>query len=172
MSTSGEPASSRQTRLGFTHETEEATASWIYGIIVTSAVMAASHAPTALATDLAVLVTLVIYWAAERYARIIAERIHEGHRPSWDTVREQLTSGWEMVTASALPLVVLSLTRVLGAAQQTAVYAGLACSTALLCVAGWRVGAGGRLTRPEQLASTVIAGIFGASMIVLKTLLH
>jgi hypothetical protein len=49
--------------------------------------MAVAHA------TLAVLVTLTIYWAAERYARIVAERIHEGHAPRWHTLREQLTCG-------------------------------------------------------------------------------
>ena len=61
--------------------TEEATAAGIYGVIVSAAVMAASHAPTAVATVVAVLVTLTIYWGAERYSRIVAERIHQGHRP-------------------------------------------------------------------------------------------
>jgi hypothetical protein len=153
------------------HE-EEATAAGVYGIIVGAAVMAAAHAPSAVATVLAVLVTLVIYWAAERYARIVAERIHQGHRPSWHTVREQVTSGWEMVTASLVPLGVLVVTRLAGAALQTAVIVALACSTVLLCMAGWRVGRHGRLTAIEQLISTVVAGIFGVGLIALKTLLH
>ena len=61
------------------------------------------------------LVTLTIYWGAERYARIVAERIHEGHRPSWTSVRHQLTHGWEMVTASTLPLLTLAIMTFLGA---------------------------------------------------------
>jgi hypothetical protein len=48
----------------------------------------------------------------------------------------------------------------------------LVCSTLLLCVAGWRVGTRGRLSRMEQVVSTVVAGAFGAAIIVLKTLLH
>jgi hypothetical protein len=39
----------------------ESTAAAIYGVIVSAAVMAASHAATATAVDLTVLVTLVIY---------------------------------------------------------------------------------------------------------------
>jgi positive regulator of sigma E activity len=62
------------------HKTEEATASGIYGLIVGAAVLVASHATTAVRTVIAVLVTLTIYWLAERYARIVAERIHEGQR--------------------------------------------------------------------------------------------
>jgi hypothetical protein len=152
--------------------TEEGTAAGIYGLIVTTAVMAASHAARAIGAILAVLVTLITYWAAERYARIVAERIHQGHRPTWQSVREQLTSGWEMITMSALPLAVLVLARLVGAGLSAALLSGMVCSTVLLCVAGWRMGRGGRLTRWEKLVSAAVAGLFGGGMIVLKTLLH
>jgi drug/metabolite transporter (DMT)-like permease len=155
-----------------TRESEEATASGIYGVIVSAAVMSASHAEKAYQVIIAVLFTLTIYWGAERYARIVAERIHEGHRPSWTTVRHQLTHGWEMVTASTLPLVVLAVLSVLGAELVTAVLAALVCSTLLLCVAGWAVGRHGRLTPRERVVSTVVAGMFGVVFIVLKTFLH
>lgn len=155
-----------------TRHNQEATASGIYGVIVSSAVMSASHAQKAYQVIVAVLVTLVIYWGAERYARIVAERIHEGHRPNWTTVRHQLTHGWEMVTASTLPLVVLAVLSVLGAELLTAILAALACSTVLLCVAGWAVGRDGRLTTRERVVSSAIAGMFGLLFIVLKTVLH
>jgi hypothetical protein len=151
---------------------EEATAAGIYGIIICAAVMATAHTPSAAATDIAVLVTLIIYWAAERYARIVAERIHQGHRPSWHIVRDQVTGGWEMITASFIPLAVLTVVRVAGASLRTATIVALICSTMLLCVAGWRVGARGRLSRLEQVISTLVAGAFGAAIILLKTLLH
>ncbi|MDI6105255.1 hypothetical protein QLQ12_42400 [Actinoplanes sp. NEAU-A12] len=156
----------------FRHDTEEATASGVYGLIIGGAVLAASHAERAARVVIAVLATLTIYWAAERYARIVAERIHEGHRPAWHTVRRQLTTGWEMVTASGLPLLVLIGFRSAGARLATAEIAALVCTTALLCLSGWRIGAGGRLTPRERLVSTLVAGTFGAALIVLKTLLH
>lgn len=37
-------------------------------------------------------------------------RPHERQRPTWPEVRRQLTHGWELVSASALPLVVLMVT--------------------------------------------------------------
>src|SRR4051794_21708504 len=129
---------------GSPHDLREATAAGIYGIIVSAAVMAVGHAPTAAATVVAVLGTLTIYWAAERYARIVAERIHAGQRPSWRTVREEVTRGWEMVTASLLPLGVLLLARAFGADLRGAIIWALVCSTVLLCEAGWRIGREGR----------------------------
>jgi len=120
----------------------------------------------------AVLITLAIYWGAERYARLVAERIHSGHRPNRTQVRLQLTSGWEIMTASALPLAVLLIVRALGADLDIAVLAALACSTLLLCIAGWEIGRHGHLTTPERIASAATAGVFGALFIVLKTVLH
>jgi hypothetical protein len=159
-------------RLGLGGTTAESTAAGIYGVIVSSAVMAASHAATAAATTIAVLVTLVIYWGAERYARIVAERIHAGRRPDRRELRHQLTTGWEMITASFLPLAVLDVTRLLGAQLSTALLAGLGCSTLLLGIAGWAVGRDGKLSTGERLVSATIAAAFGGVMIVLKMLLH
>ena len=152
------------------HETAEGTAAGIYGVIVSSSVLITAHAETAYKLDIIVVVTLAIYWAAERYARIVAERIHEGHRPAWHVVREQLTSGWEIISLSVLPLIVLLLARAVGAEMAGAVLAALGCSTVLLCLAGWRMGA--KLSPAERLLSTLVAGAFGAVMIVLKILLH
>jgi positive regulator of sigma E activity len=157
-------------RLSYGHP--EATASAVYGLIVSAAVIATSHARTAIAVDAAVLVTLVVYWAAERYARIIAERIHEGHRPAWHTLRRQITTGWELVTASLLPLVVLVVVRVAGARLDTAQNVALVCSTLLLAAFGWRVGAQGRLDLAERLVAATVATAFGATMIAMKAWLH
>ncbi|HEY7104450.1 MAG TPA: hypothetical protein VH573_22660 [Mycobacteriales bacterium] len=159
-------------RLGLGGTSAESTAAGIYGVIVSSAVMAASHAATAAAATVAVLVTLAIYWGAERYARIVAERIHAGRRPDRRELRHQLTTGWEMITASFLPLAVLDISRVLGVQLSTALLAGLSCSTLLLGIAGWAVGREGKLSTWERLVSATVAAAFGGVMIVLKMLLH
>ncbi|HEX6498658.1 MAG TPA: hypothetical protein VF054_06450 [Micromonosporaceae bacterium] len=155
-----------------TWATEESTAAGIYGVIVGAAVMAASHAESALALIVSVLVTLVVYWAAERYARVIAERIHRGERPTWRRLVRQLTTGWEIVTASALPLVVLAVLDLLGVGVRVAALSALACSTLLLCLAGWAIGRDGRLSTRERVVSSVVAGLFGVLMVLLKAVLH
>jgi hypothetical protein len=150
----------------------ESTAAGIYGVIVSAAVMAASHAARVLAVAVATLVTLAIYWSAERYARLVAERIHDGRRPSWRQVRQELSRGWAIVTASILPLVVLLVTSLSGVNLYGAVLAALTCSTVLLCLAGWEIGRDGGLTTRERLISASVAGVFGLGMVVLKALLH
>jgi hypothetical protein len=162
----------RLARLWVTRASEESTAAGIYGIIVGAAVMAASHAESAVAVAVAVLVTLIIYWGAERYARILAQRVHAGRRPGWTALRVEMTGGWEMVSASVLPLAVLVLARVLGAELSVAILWALTCSTLLLGLAGWEAGRDGRLTGPERVVSAATAAAFGGAMIALKVLLH
>jgi hypothetical protein len=77
-----------------------------------------------------------------------------------------------MVTASYLPLGVLSVLTLLGVELYGAVLSALVCSTVLLCIAGWAMGRNGHLTRWERVASTVVAGLFGLVMIALKSQLH
>jgi hypothetical protein len=153
-------------------QTEENTATAIYGVIVCAAVMSASHATSVLQLEISVLVTLTIYWSAERYSRLIAERIHEGHRPTWQHVRAHLTSGWELVTASFLPLVVLTVLSRTGADLDTSVLGALVCSTVVLGLAGWEIGAQGRLHPVERWMVALGAGSFGLVFVALKALLH
>ncbi|GAA1036747.1 hypothetical protein GCM10009557_48270 [Virgisporangium ochraceum] len=162
----------RPVRLVPTGTSAEETAAGIYGIIVGAAVMAASHAPSAVRMVVAVLVTLTVYWSAERFARLVAERIHEGRRPDRREVLRQLTTGWELVSASWFPLFALVVARLAGWSLETAVTVGLGCSTMVLCLAGWEMGRNGQLTTLERLVTATVAGMFGVLMIVLKTLLH
>ena len=153
-------------------EDEESTASGIYGTLVSAAVMASSHAETAGAVIAGVAVTLLVYWAAERYARLVAERIHQERGLTWREFAHKLGEGWELVTASTLPLAVLAVFVARGASLTSAVFAGLTTSTVLLCLAGWEIGHGGRLSVLERTVLVLVAGGFGALMIVLKSLLH
>jgi Na+/H+ antiporter NhaC len=134
--------------------------------------MASSHADSAAKVIAGVAVTLMVYWAAERYARLIAERIHEDRKPTWQQVRRQLSRGWEIVTASTLPLIVVAVFALRGAGVSSAVFAGLVCSTLLLCLAGWEIGHGTRLSLLERTALILVAGGFGGLLIALKALLH
>jgi hypothetical protein len=151
---------------------EAATADAIYGIIVSSAVMASVHGQGVLQLALATLFTLLIYWTAERFAHVMAQRIVHAPRLGWQELRRELGEGWELVTASFIPLAVLVGSRMLGATVSGAVNAALLCSTALLAAAGWRVGQEADLSLPSRLLSAAIGGAFGGAMIALKTLLH
>jgi hypothetical protein len=151
---------------------ERATANGIYGIIVSSAVMASVHGQSVAQLAIATLATLLIYWTAERFAHVMAQRIVHGPHLGWPELRRELGQGWELVTASFFPLAVLVGSRLLGATVSGAVLAALLCGTALLAAAGWRVGQEADLRLPSRLLSAAIGAAFGAAMILLKTLLH
>ena len=153
-------------------EEEARTAHGIYGLIVGSAVMATAQGDAVVRLAVAVLVTLLIYWVAERYAHLMARRIALGRRLTRPELRRELSHGWELVTASYLPLIVLVGSHLLGADLTGSVLSALVCSTVLLCLSGWRVGREAQLGLSQRLLSTSIAGAFGVVMIALKTLLH
>jgi hypothetical protein len=151
---------------------ETATANAVYGVVVSSAVMASSHGQPVLRLAVAVLVTLVIYWAAERFARIMGARIVHSPDLTVRQLRRELSSGWELVSASFLPLGVLLGSSLLGADVDTSVLLALLCATALLFAAGWRVGREASLRPSFRLVSALCSGALGVAMILLKALLH
>jgi len=159
-------------RLGLAHHTAEQTASGIYGLIVSSGVLAAGAGSSTGTVVLAVLGTLCVYWAAERYAELVAERVHSGQTLGWQRTRRRLASGWEIVAGSAAPLGVLVVFRAAGVGLAVAVDTALTCGVLLLCLAGWEIGRDGRLAVPQRLASAATAGGFGILMAALKALLH
>jgi hypothetical protein len=143
----------------------------IYGTIVASAVLAAggAHLRTA-ALAVTVVVTLLVYWAAEGYAELLGEHAHAGRLPTWAHVRASLAAIWPMVSASYVPLLALLVARVLGADTKTAATVALVVAIALLLVQGWVGGKASQLRGLRLLAVTLIAGAFGVVMVLLKLL--
>ena len=143
----------------------------IYGTIVASAVFAAGggHLAT-VPLAVTVLVTLLVYWAAEGYADLLGEA-HAGHLPTWGQVRASLATIWPMVSASYVPLLSLLVARVLGADTKTAATVALVVAVVLLLVQGWAGGRASQLRGLRLLVVTLIAGAFGVVMILLKLLI-
>ena len=144
----------------------------VYGLIVGSAVLAVAPREGVWRLAGSVLVTLLIYWAAERYSAVMALRIITKRALSRAELRTELSHGWELVGASFLPILVLLLTYALGTGITKAVIAALGCSTAMLCYLGWRVGGQAELGLLKRILSSVVAGAFGVLMILLKARLH
>ena len=146
-------------------------AAGIYGTIVASAVLASggAHLRT-VPLAIAVVVTLLIYWAAEGYAELLSEQIHTGHLPTREQVRAALAGLWPMVTASYVPLLALLVARALGATTKNSATVALVVALVLLVAHGWAAGRAARLRGPRLLVVTLIAGAFGVVMILLKLL--
>jgi hypothetical protein len=127
-----------------------------------------AHLRTA-ALAVTVVVTLLVYWAAEGYAELLGEHADAGHLPTWH-VRASLAAIWPMVSASYIPLLALLVARVLGADARSAATVALVVAIALLLVQGWVGGKAAQLRGMRLLAVTLIAGTFGVVMILLKLL--
>jgi hypothetical protein len=153
------------------HASARRRSAGIYGTIVASAVLAAGggHLRT-VPLAVTVLVTLLVYWAAEGYADLLGEA-HAGHLPTWAQVRASLATIWPMVSASYIPLLSLLVARVLGADTKTAATVALVVAVVLLLVQGWAGGKASQLRGLRLLAVTLIAGAFGVVMILLKLLI-
>ena len=144
-------------------------AAGIYGAVVTAAVIAATgqQLPTRWLV-VAVVVTLVVYWAAEQYAELLGEHTAEGHLPTWPQVKTALVSSWPMVGASYAPLLALVLARLAGASPLTAANVGLVTALLLLVYHGWSAGRAANLRGGPLLAATSVAVALGVVMVVLK----
>jgi hypothetical protein len=145
----------------------------IYGTILTAAVIAAGgNVLTTQALEVTVLVTLVIYWLADEYSVLLGEHIHAGKLPSIRQIRSSLATSWPMVSASFIPLIALALIRVLGASPSAAAESALVVAIALLLAEGLAAGRAAGLRGLRLTLVTLLAGLLGGAMVVLKSLIH
>ena len=145
----------------------------IYGTVVTAAVIAAGgNVLSTGALAITVLVTLVVYWLAEEYAELLGEHTEAGRLPSPSLVRSSLAAAWPMVTASFLPLAALLVARLAGASSSDAAWVALGLTVALLIIHGYTAARAAGLGGVRLVLVTGSAGLLGAAMVALKTLLQ
>jgi hypothetical protein len=151
----------------------ERVAASIYGTIVSASVMAAGADHLSVGQICAaVVVTVVVYWAAETYARVLAGRLLAGHGELSDAVVEHARHHWRMVTASFAPLAALLLAAAFGADEPDAVLAALVFTAAWLVLLGWIAAGRAELVGWRRLTAAGIGGMAGLVMIALKLALH
>jgi hypothetical protein len=148
-------------------------AAGIYGTIVTAAVIAAGgNQLSTAALEVAVVVTLVVYWLAEQYAELLGEHTQAGQLPTMGQVGSSLAAAWPMVSASFVPLASLFLARIAGASASGAALVALAVTLVLLVVHGFTAGRAAGLTGVRLVLVVSLAGLLGVAMIGLKVLLQ
>ena len=168
----GERAVGNERRTGLDRLRIVPVAPAIYGLIVSSGVMAsAGSSVSLLRVAVAVLVTVLVYWIAEQYAAVLAARL-DGRATTGRHMRASLREGWPMVEASYAPLLVLLAAWLLGASRTTAILSALIFTTALLFGFGWLAGRRSGLSGLGLLASALVGCGLGLVMIVLKVALH
>lgn len=141
----------------------------IYGTIITASVLAsAGDQLAALSLAISVGITLVVYWIADVYAQLLAGPVHQGRLPTRAEARDALGARWPMVSASAIPVLVLALVRVAGASSSAAATAALAAAIVMLTIYAWSACRAASLRGTQMIAVTSAAAALGVLMVVLK----
>jgi hypothetical protein len=149
-----------------------ALAAGIYGTIICGSVIVAVDPSRSIGhVTVTVVVTVLVYWLAERYSELLAARMR-GERVTWAQLRGTLRAGWPMVQASYTPLLVLIGAGLLGADTATALSAAAFYTAALLFVLGWRAGRRGGQSGWGLAGTVAVVGGLGIVMVILKLALH
>jgi hypothetical protein len=145
----------------------------IYGTIVTAAVIAAGGNQLSSAQlVVTIVVTLIVYWLAEQYAELLGAHTHDGRLPSLALVRSSLAEAWPMVTASFVPVASIGIAVLFGASSSDAAQVALIVTVVLLIMHGYSAGRAAGLGGKQQALVTIIAGLLGVAMVVLKSVLQ
>lgn len=144
----------------------------IHGTVVGAAAMAAASLHGTLGEVLVtVVVTILVYWAAERYARVLSAAAHGGKR--FQQALAALRRGRPMIEAAYTPLVVLVVTYYLFEdSLQTAVLAALVTATLLLGGLGHVAARRAGTSRSGAIGWGAVSAALGVVVIVLKLSLH
>jgi hypothetical protein len=149
--------------------------SWIYGLVICAAVLAAASGfGAAWAVAVYVGSSMIVYWAAESYANVLATRTVTAEPTTLKQVGEVLSEGWVLVTASFVPTVILLVAAyVLRIDVEIAIDLALGACVFLLFGAGWNAAkrSGVRGTGHLIVAASVAAA-FGLVMAALKYAIH
>ena len=143
----------------------------IYGAVIgASAIAIASSERDLGEISLAVVVTALVYWVAERYAEVLAAAVHaEGRR---ERVLAALRHGGPVLEAALTPLVVLVVVDLLTGRLALAVFVALGLATLMLGgfghAAARRAGAG----RLGGFGWGLCSAALGLVVIGLKIFLH
>jgi len=149
-----------------------ALAPGIYGTIICGSVLVAVDPTGSIGhVVVVVVVTVLVYWLAERYSELLAARMR-GQRVTRAQLRSTLRTGWPMVQASYTPLLVLIGAGLLGADTATAIPAAVFYTTALLFVLGWLAGRRGGQSGWGLAGTVTFVGGLGILMVILKLALH
>lgn len=142
----------------------------IYGTVITGAIIATTEESVTV-TDVViqVLVTILVYWAAERWSQSLGSQV-PGEPLSAARVRRIFAEGWPMVEAAYLPLIVIIVASLCGLDADHSIGLGLIAVVVSLVVIGAVASRRAGLTGWALTGSTVVGGLFGVILIGLKAI--
>jgi len=159
-----------------------AVPSGIYGTVICASILASAGGDRPAKVAIVIVVTLIVYWAAERYAEVLGLAaspdngtvVNRGRteKVTLTHVRHVVRSGWSMIEASVTPLLVLLGSRLLGASGATAVNIALTYTVFLLVALGWLAATRAELVGWPRLVATAFSAVLGLIVVGLKASLH
>ena len=143
------------------------------GTVVCAAAIAygAGHLNSTAELSLAIFGTVLIYWLAHLHARTLGASVTYGHHPLV-AVRLALRETWPIAGASVLPIVILLLAEIAGAALRDAAWIALIVTIFLLTAYSYLAGVRSGLGAWGRVGSAVIGAGIGILVAVLKVALH
>jgi hypothetical protein len=144
----------------------------IYGTIISASVLAAADdEDSVVQVALGVVITLVVYWLAERWSEMIAGNVR-GQKFTWPYVRQVFVHGWPMVQASYGPVIVLVLSALVGLTSEQAIDLALSATIVVLAGLGAVAAQNAGMNRWATVGSAFFTALLGVVLILLKALLH
>lgn len=159
------------TRLGRILISEES----IYGLILVSGMIVVSNSltGTSLGALIAVVVTVVVFFAAHVYAGTIAgmakAHSHGDLRASFVAALHH-SEGMLLIALAPILVLLLGVSQVID--DEVAIWTALFVDTVILGVLGWFAIARWSERTAVRMTSAVITAAFGAVLVVLKALIH
>ncbi len=146
----------------------------IYGTILVAAVVAAEDPDHTESYEIAltVAVTVMVFWLAHGYSRVVSGRLSTGTKPSLGEVRAALAEHWPIVQAAVPPMAALGIAVAEGASVVGAQDAALGTSVVLLAIWGTVAGRACRLTGWRLVVYACSSAALGLVMIVLEVIIH
>jgi len=151
----------------------------IYGTIICASILASTDGERPAKVAVVVIVTLVVYWLAERYAEVLglAATPDDGERVGMqkitvEHIRHVVRSGWSMIEVSVTPLLVMLGCRLLGTSGDTAVTIALWYNVLLLVALGSLVAKRAELVGWRRFVATAFTAVLGLVVVGLKASLH
>jgi hypothetical protein len=146
----------------------------IYGMIVIGALLAAESGrhESYLDTLASALIATALYWLAHAYASVLGERLATHEPLSAGALRRALGHDWALVRGAAIPLLVLLIAWVAGAAQQTAVTAALWSAVVGLVAFELLAGIRSRAGAAELALQLTVGLTMGLAVLALRIVLH
>jgi hypothetical protein len=146
----------------------------VYGTILVATLLSAESArqETYVKTVAAVAVALLAYWLTVSYSEFAGDRLERGERFEYAAFGRAAVRELALLYGAAVPMLVLLVFWLAGAALTTAVSGAIWCAAAAIVAIEVLSGVRAELTGRELARQSAVGAVLGLLIITLRVLLH